>query len=246
MKTMKKLFTLLAIVGLGLTSCEKDETVKAKDYENHVVEANLNSVDGKEVTNAHTGAKGNQYYYSVQYDFKLSTNDLSEGVVNSSDKYDNVVLPKDPANGNNLTEKLPDSGDWELMMGQYMSELPYQEGGATKYQKYGVVGMLINTNKDIEVSNIKDNKFDSITLEEAKNATFKDDIDAIGHDWKNLDFATFTYKIVTDNYYLVKLSNGDIYKLKFEDFYGENPGDNPKETKDVLKGHIKFQFQLLK
>jgi hypothetical protein len=243
---MKKLFTLLAIVGLGLTSCEKDETVKAKDYKNYVVEANLNSIDGKEVTNPHTGITGKQYYYSVQYNFNLSDNDISEGIVNSSDKYDNIVLPKDPANSNNLTEKLPENGDWEILLSQYVSEVSYLDEGVTKYQKYGVVGVMINQDKNIEVSNIKDNKFDSITLEEAKTATFKDDVDAIGYDWKELDFATFSYKIVTDNYYLVKLSNGDIYKLKFEDFYGENPYDNPKETKDFLKGHIKFQFQLLK
>ena len=245
-KTMKKLFTLLAIVGLGLTSCKKDETIKAKDYTNYVVKANLNSVDGKEVTNAHTGVTGNQYYYSVQYNFNISSNELSEGLINSSDKYDDIVLPKDPENSNSLIEKLPNNGDWEILLSQYVSEDSYLDEGVTKYQKYGVVGVMINQAKDIEVSNIKDGKFDSITLEEAKNATFKEDVDAIGYDWKELDFATFSYKIVTDNYYLVKLSNGDIYKLKFEDFYGENPGDNVKETKDFLKGHIKFQFQLLK
>ena len=242
---MKRIFTLLAIVGLGLTSCEKEKTIVAKDYENHVVDANMNSIDGKVVVDPHTQVEGPQYYYSAQYSFEFNGT-ISDKVVNSSDAYDNIVLPKDPANGNDLTEKLPKSGDWDLLITQYLTEDSYQEEGVTKYKAYPVVGLLINEARSIEVANVKDSSFNTITLEDANKMSFVDDVDAIGYDWKKLNFSTFTYDIVKDNYYLLKLSNGDIYKVKFEDFYGENPGDNPKETKPLLKGHVKFQFQLLK
>lgn len=242
---MKRIFTLLAIVGLTITSCEKDETIDAKDYENHVETANVNSTEGEVAVNPHTGVEEAQYYYSVQYGFEFASNELYEGVVNSSADYDNVVLPKDPANGNDLTEKLPMSGDWDILISQYLTEDSYEDEGVTKYQAYDVVGVLINTGKGIKVANVKDSMFDTITLDEAEAKMYEDDVDFIGFNWKELNFATFTYDIVQENYYLVKLSNGDIYKLKFEDFYGTNPGDNPNETNDLLKGHIKYQYQLL-
>ena len=238
---MKRIFTLLAIVGLGLASCEKEQTIEGKDYDNHVVVANTNSTEGKVVTDPHTGVEGPQYYYSVQFGFEFSKGELSAGVVNSLDTYDNIVLPKDPANGNDLTEKLPKSGDWNLLITQYLTEDSYTEDGVLKYMAYPVVGVLINKDKGVEVANVKDANFETITLAEASAMDFKDDFDAIGFDWKELDFTTFSYTIVKNNYYLVKLTNGDIYKLEFEDFYGNNP-----ETGKAEKGHITFQYQLLK
>lgn len=239
---MKRIFTLLAIAGITFTSCNKDETIQAKDYENYSEDANLNSENGKIIVDPHTGVEGPQYYYSVQYSFDFSSKELSAGIVNSSDSYDNIVLPKDPANGNELTEKLPASGEWNLLITQYLTEDIYEEEGVTKYQAYPVVGVLSNKGKGVEVANVKDANFENITLADANKMDFSDDFDAIGFDWKELNFSTFTYEIVADNYYLVKLMNGDIYKLKFEDFYGTKVSDESKQE----KGHVKFQYQLLK
>ncbi len=255
---MKKIFTLLFVAGLALTSCEKDETVEAKDYTTYTVSANMNSKDGKEIPvlghdRLPTGEFENQYYYSVQYLFNLDDDKLNAGVVNSSDVYDEIVLPKDPST--DLTQKLPVDGDWQIALTQYLTEDSYIDEGETKYQQYPVVGVLVNTNKNIEVAHI----FKSVDIELAKNiddfiefadvdladaisANYSKDVDEIGFDWKSLNFSNFTYEIVSNNYYLVKISDNEIYKLRFVDFYGENPDDNTK----VEKGHIKFQFELLR
>ncbi len=241
---MKKLFTLLAIVGLGLTSCEKDEKIEPKDYTTYTVSANMNSMDGKEVTNRFTGEKEKQYYYSVQYLMKLEKQEDIMGVVNSSSSYANFVLPVNPES--ELVEKSTHEGDWHIALTQYTTELPYEEEGVTKYMEYGTVGALINTEKDIEVSEVEGTDFDDVSLADAKSKTYSENVDVIGYEWKAFEFSSRTYTIVEDLYFLVKLSENEIYKFRFVDFYGDNPGDNPAETADKLKGHIKFQYQLLK
>lgn len=240
-----KFLTLLAVAGLGFMSCEKEETIAPKDYTTYTVEASLNSEDGKEVPKLDPATHQplldengnpimeNQYFYSVQYLFNL-TNDELVPVVNSSDNYANFVIPTDPETG--LTSQLKADGDWTIALTQYVTELPYDEGGVTMYMEYPTVGALINMDKNIEAVKVEDDKFETITLEDAKTKTFSTEITTIGYDWKVLDFSTYTYKTVENNYYLVKINEDDIFKFRFVDYYNA----------DGEKGNVKFQFQLLK
>ncbi len=235
---MRKLIAVLFIVGVTLSSCEKDETVAAKDYTTHTVVLNLNSEDGVLPDGYVSPSDGrppmDPYYYSVQYSFSFSDKEIeNKGVVNNSADYQFIVVPKAP--DSELVENLPADGDWQLMVANYTTDAFFQSGGI--WMSMPLVGVLIN--KNIEVANVKDENFDTITLDDAGNFEYKNDVDAIGHDWQYYSRAEHKYVIDTDNYYLVKVKADEIYKLKFVDFYGDG-----KEKGE--KGHLTLQFELLK
>ncbi len=241
---MKKVFTLIFIAVLGLQSCNKDETIAPKDYTTYTLEANMNDASGKLIPKLDPATRQpmlnddgsiimeNQYFYSVQYLFNLDKEAL-DGVVNSDPSYVNFVLPVDPAS--DLVAATTHEGNWQIALTQYTTEIPYEENGEMHYMQYPTVGALINTQAHITVAHIEDANFDAITLADAKNATYSPNVDAIGYEWKTINFTTYTYDIVADNYFLVKINTDEIYKVRFLDFYDSN----------AEKGHIIFQFQLL-
>ena len=240
---MRKLFTLLFIAGLSLTSCEKDETIEAKDYTTYTATANLNSEDGKMVpvlgpppSYKPTGKMQVQYFYSVQYSLNIDDKGKSfMGVVNSSKDYQNIVVPV--ADDSDLTEALPKEGDWQLMITYYKTDAFHN--ASHSWYTMNLVGVLTNAENNIETAVVKDDKFDIISLKDANKAKFKDDVDNIGHAWQYYDMTEHKYKIVEDNYYLVKIGKDKIYKLRFMSFYGDG-----KEKGE--KGHLTFQYELLK
>lgn len=241
---MKKLLTLLLIASIGLISCNKEKTIAPKDYTTYTVEANMNDASGKLIPKLDPATRQpmtddqgnvimeNQYFYSVQYLFNL-TKEALVGVVNSDPAYVNFVLPVNPAS--ELVENTTADGSWQIALTQYTTELSYDEGGVTMYMEYPVVGALINTEANITVANMKDANFETITLADAKNATYSAAVDAIGYEWKEFSYTTYTYDIVPDNYYLIKVGEDEIFKLRFMDYYNT----------EAEAGHIKFQFQLL-
>ena len=242
---MRKLFTLLFVTVLALSSCEKDETIEAKDYTTYTATINLNSEQGKQVpvlgpppTYTPTGNMKVQYFYSVQYLFNLNDKDkLFRGLVNSSDSYQDIVVPVDP--NSKLTEALPKNGDWQLMLTYYKTDAFHTS--SQKWYSMNLVGVLTNSENNIETAIVSDDNFDTVSLENANGAVFKKDVDNIGHGFQYFDMSTTPPKYVAleNNYYLVKVGKDEIYKLRFMDFYGDG-----KEKGE--KGHVTLQYELLK
>lgn len=241
---MRKFVLFLAIASLAMQSCTKEKTVAPKDYTTYTVEANMNDAAGKLIPKLDPATRQpmtdengdvimeNQYFYSVQYLFNLNNEDLV-GVVNSSTNYVNFVLPVNPES--ELVANTVADGDWQIALTQYTTEIPYQSEGVTMYMEYPTVGALINTQANITVAHIEDAYFDTVTLTDAKTATYSSNVDAIGYEWKEYNRSTNTYNVLEDNYFLVKIAEDEIYKLRFLDYYNTQ----------AEKGHITFQFQLL-
>lgn len=245
MKNKFRTLLVVAVLALGLMSCDKEDTVAPKDYTTYTVDASLNSKDGKlspkMKPGTHTPEMDKdgkpvmvaQFFYSAQYLFNLSKEELV-AKVNSDESYVKFIIPTNPKS--DLKENLTAEGDWTIALTQYVTEMPYKDGTEMAYMKYAVTGALINTAKGVQAVKVEDENFDTITLADAEKNIFSSEITTIGYDWKKLDFQTLSYKIVKNSYYLVKLENDNIFKLRFIDFY------NAKGE----KGNVKFQFQLLK
>ncbi|MBN1651837.1 MAG: hypothetical protein JW857_10950 [Bacteroidales bacterium] len=241
---MRKFVLFLTIASLALQSCSKEETIAPKDYTTYTVEANMNDANGKLIPKLDPATRQpmtdgdgnvimeNQYFYSVQYLFNLNNEDLA-GVVNSSADYANFVLPVNPES--ELVENTVADGDWQIALTQYTTEIPYESEGVTMYMEYPTVGALINTQANITVAHIEDTNFETVSLSDAKTAAYSSNVDAIGYEWKVYNRSTNTYNVTEDNYFLVKIADDEIYKLRFLDYY-----NTQAET-----GHITFQFQLL-
>jgi hypothetical protein len=87
----------------------------------------------------------------------------------------------------------------------------------------------------VEVAQLDNADFASITLNDANLAKFTKKQHEIGYDWKQYDQSSDRYTMVPKRVYLVK-TNGVIFKLKFVDFYNDQG----------KKGYPKLAWELLK
>lgn len=124
----------------------------------------------------------------------------------------------------------PDNDTWDFVFTQYTELL--QEGQDSV--NYLVTGVLSNTN-GVEVALEKNKTFSEVTYEYALTLDMNARRNAIGYDWKIFDFGASIFYIEPNWTYIIKDTNGDLYKLQFTDFYSDL-GE---------KGSPAFDFQLL-
>lgn len=128
---------------------------------------------------------------------------------------------------------------WDIVLANYNGRT---DNGSGVLVPYSLTGALINKGKtsairlnkqELEAANETYISFEDITYADALKISLSDEVDAIGSDWKKLDFATFSFNIVEDQYYIIKSTEGVFFKLAFTSFYDEN----------LDKGNPKFLFQ---
>jgi hypothetical protein len=124
----------------------------------------------------------------------------------------------------------PETEAWDLLFTNYTETL--WDGADSVF--YLVTGVLINP-AGVEVAFTNSIPFDSLSLENIPELTFSPAQNAIGYEWKYLDFNTLIYTIEPDFLYVIKDMNGEFYKFKFVGFYNDI-GE---------KGAPAFQFQRL-
>ncbi len=124
----------------------------------------------------------------------------------------------------------PETEAWDILFTNYTETL--WDGADSVF--YLVTGVLINP-AGVEVAFTNSIPFDSLSLENIPELTFSSAQNAIGYEWKYLDFNTLIYTVEPDFLYVIKDMNGDFYKFKFVGFYNDI-GE---------KGAPAFQFQRL-
>ncbi|MCK5824424.1 MAG: hypothetical protein KAG96_03360 [Ichthyobacteriaceae bacterium] len=235
MKNLSKVSVIAsAVMVMSLfQSCNKEEAIKPKENSKYTLEVSVNDANGKETTDR-GGNVINQFYYSSQSFLELNKNEniVVTKNVNSKDEYVNFALPVNP--NSDLTKQTEAPGEWDIVFTQYSTEDEYLEGAEKKYESITPVGVLINAKRNIEVAKIENELYNTINLETAKFSDFKTNIDAIGYGWKYFDRNEMKFSLIENNYYIIKKSENEIYKLKFFSFY-----------KDGEKGNITCELQLL-
>ena len=131
-------------------------------------------------------------------------------------------------------EPLPDS--YDLLFTMYTTLLYTNEGDPYPYLLTGVLANreAVETARDTVVP------FDEIVYENAVLMDFNRNMDNIGWDWKDLEGdvtggGNLVYKIVDGLYFVVRDTEGYLYKLRFTSFYN-NEG---------VKGYPRFEYQRL-
>ena len=126
--------------------------------------------------------------------------------------------------------------EYDLLFTQYTTLLYTNEGDPYPYLLTGVLvnRQMLETVRDTSMA------FDEITYETAVLMDFTDQLDNIGYDWKLLEGdvtggGTPVYKIVEGLHYIIRDTEGFMYKLRFTSFYN-NQG---------VKGHPRFEYQRL-
>ena len=125
---------------------------------------------------------------------------------------------------------------WDLAFSYYVTAMDDGE----EVTDYGVTGVLVNTNKGIEVASYSYDEsdvetditaaFENFSLEDADALTFESSAEGIGYDWKNFSLTSMLYSVSTNVFYLIKTAEGETYKLRFIGFYGESTSERVIQT----------------
>lgn len=148
-----------------------------------------------------------------------------------------ITIPKNDAynysyfsfdNGGSIPMPDPPKGTWDLVFTQYryvyyeLNNFPYLVNGAL-LNPYQTTAFCDSTNT-----------FDAINHENMPDpAMFSNHRDVIGFAWKRYNFDNGRYETLTNKTYLIKNRNGQVWKLRFLDFYGPTG----------LKGSPTFEFE---
>lgn len=165
------------------------------------------------------------------YDIRFANLDGTEDVtyqVSKDDTYNFTFLSLIGV-GSTLSIQ-PSKEDWDLVFTQY-THIFYDEDPPNPYL---VTGVLMNRNK-VEVAQVFDKDFSSITLTDVDAYSFSIEINTLGYDWKYYEPTTGQYTVLLDKNYIIKSAEGKYFKLHFIDFYN-NFG---------AKGTPTFEFQEL-
>ncbi|ANQ51191.1 lipoprotein [Flammeovirga sp. MY04] len=240
---MKKFITFLSAIAI-LSSCNSDDHTEAivpEDTSSHDLQVSLYGMPVVEIEKEQypggpvvtTELDYNRQVYINLDAASADANADTTGVHWNDVEYYTFDIPEE-----NTTGAGPEG--WDIVMTYYHGITYDDQGTATPYY---MTGGLINTSnvkairlnkEEIEGEGQTFVSYDDITFEEASAITLSSDAASIGSDWKALDFATFTYKIVEDQYYIIESSDKKLYKLVFTDFYDLDSG---------TKGFPMFKFQ---
>jgi hypothetical protein len=141
------------------------------------------------------------------------------------------------ANGGELKTIAPKKNEWDLVFTVYthiFSETPDNIQQPDTLIPYTVTGVLLNR-AGVAAALITGVPFQEIGLEQAMAVPLDEkNIDVIGYNWKLFNFNAVTYEVLPDKIYIIRDSEGYLYKMRFIDFYQSGE-----------KGYPKFEFQRL-
>jgi hypothetical protein len=101
--------------------------------------------------------------------------------------------------------------------------------------RYSVVGCLLNSFKTSSGRDSVTKNFEEIDLRTAASVGLRDEIDAIGFEWKSYDLNSGKFSVDAGKHYIIRSGEeGIYYKLRFVDFY-----------KNGIKGTPLFEYQRL-
>lgn len=135
------------------------------------------------------------------------------------------------ANGGEVVHFQPETQSWDLFIGQYTTLL----FAGTEPYPYIVRGVLTNRQGVQAQLLVSDKSFDDVEYEDAANLTFDEDMDNIGHEWKNYDLEQGFYTVDSDMIYIIRGMDGDMYKMHFLSYFNAD-GEN---------GYPQFEFKKL-
>jgi hypothetical protein len=133
------------------------------------------------------------------------------------------------AGAGGVVEVEPPASDWDMVFGTYTETFELAE--PVSYTVTGVLGQRGRTSVALDTII----GFANLSLDDAMTLPYTEDEDAVGYDWKTLDFSTFLFDVDTSKVYVIQVGGDGTYKLRFTDFY------SPTGTRGVPS----FQYQRL-
>lgn len=150
--------------------------------------------------------------YTFKYGNLDNTNEITETIakadyVEKNFSYYNLTTSAE-------LDREPLTNAWDIVFGKYITEI---YPGAT----YGVTGALLN----IGVTAYKDANVETSSADLDVNATYSEEINTIGYNWKSFNMSSFSYILDDSATYFIKTVEGDVWKIGFTGFGGSANGN---------------------
>lgn len=151
--------------------------------------------------------------YTFKYANIDGSNEVSETITKSTYTGQNFIHYS--ILNETVVDREPASADWDLVFTNYVLEL------APNYYS-GVTGALSNST----FRTLTTAKVNGVPAADANyaTATYTDEANTIGYDWKTFNMGTFSYDIPDSLCYFVKDENDNTWKIVFTGFVGSSNG----------------------
>jgi hypothetical protein len=126
--------------------------------------------------------------------------------------------------------------EWDFYFAPYFGWFETLTPGV--YSPYNVTGVMINNEGGVQVAQVFDGaiEYEGINLAMAESLAYTDWKGSIGSTWKKIPSTENPiYTMDTDKKYVLKLSDGNYYKMRFLDFYNA----------EAEKGYPSFEINLI-
>jgi hypothetical protein len=216
-------------------------------YSNIMDSTALEDWQSKEVYLVYRGSTSlsQEAYYKIQfisntpnsYTFRYAHVESLEPIeitINRTQGLANVYFSFETAE---VVTQEPILNEWDFYFAPYFGWFETLIPGV--YSPYNVTGVMINNEGGVQVSQVFDGtiEYEAIDLAMAEELTYTGWKGSIGSTWKNIPSTENpVYTMDTDKKYVLKLVDGNYYKLRFLDFYSPH-GD---------KGYPSFEINLIK
>ena len=197
-------------------SNERD-SIALKDWENKEVY----------LINRGVSASSEEAYYKIQfisktpetYTFKyahVESTEENEKIINRTQGLANMYFSFD----DNVVVHEPNIKEWDFYFAPYYGWFETLTPGV--YSPYNITGVMVNNEGGIRVAQMFDENIDyeNIDLAMAQNLDYTSWKGVIGSTWKLIPSTEDPfYNMDTSKKYVLKLNDGNYYKLRFLDFY---------------------------
>ena len=221
-----------AVANTEISDFESVTSASGWEWKNEVNSGNLDSTafgDYRETLNV----------YIVDRGFDVEGNSLGffKIVIESVDESNYTIRAANLDGSNEQTLSIPKNDElnfvaYSFELGSVVSVEPPKDSWDILFSQYTfvfidpptayiVTGALINRN-GVEVAVDYSTPFENIDLEFANSLEYTNNIDVIGYEWKFFDFTAAIYLVDSDINYIIKDTEGRIFKLHFTDFYNQN------------------------
>lgn len=170
--------------------------------------------------------------YTFRYAHVESTGEI-EKTINRTSSLANVYFS---FNENAVVENEPNINEWDFYFAPYFGWFETLTVG--EYSPYNITGAMINNEGGVRVAHVFDGEIDykNIDLTMAQNLVYSDWKGGIGSTWKKIPSMTNPiYLMDTDKKYVIKLNDGNYYKLRFLDYYLDGKQGYPSFEINAIK-----------
>ncbi len=167
---------------------------------------------------------------------------ITYGNINDTDGFTSVTIPKTTDHefvyfslDTGIVDVAPADAQWDFAMTTFLNEFENNDGDVFTYR---FNDFSINNHNHVKMAKVDVTEsltYDTYTTENLATTTLANDRLAIGSSWRKFDFATFTFAVNADVFYIIEDTEGNTYKLKFTKMLNAT-GD---------RGYPEFVYELL-